>query len=155
MARAIVSTVESLYDFAKITVHFSTVAREKFRFSTELRDKKLLNDFCWLNHKANFMVKAFSFLLVGFFLILTIPLIIGLGAGFFGLAIGLIGGLFGILFGLLGAIIGAIAWVFKSMFHLLFGWHLGFGHHHGFHPNGYILAAIIILILAVVLNKKK
>lgn len=101
------------------------------------------------------MVKAFSFLLIGFFLILTIPLVIGLGAGFFELAIGLIGGLFGLLFGLLGAIVGAIAWVFKSIFHLLFGWHVGFGHHHWFHPNGYIFAAIIILILAVLLNKKK
>jgi len=155
MGRAIVFTLGPLFDFAKNTVQFSTLVSHKFHFPAELGGKKKLNGFCRLNHKANFMVKAFSFLLVGFFLILTIPLIIGLGAGFFGLAIGLIGGLFGILFGLLGAIIGAIAWVFKSMFHLLFGWHLGFGHHHGFHPNGYILAAIIILILAVVLNKKK
>ena len=108
-----------------------------------------------MNHKANIMVKAFSFLVVAFFLLLTVPLMIGLGGGLFGLAIGLIGGLFGLLFGLLGAIIGAIAWIFKSILHLLFGWHLGLGHHHWFHFNGYIFAAILILILVVALKKKK
>jgi len=101
------------------------------------------------------VVKAFSFLLVVFILLLTLPLAIGLGGGLFGLAIGLIGGLIGLLFGILGAIIGAIAWVFKSIFHLFFGWHTDFGHHHWFHLNGYIFAAIIILILAVALNKRK
>ena len=155
MARAIVFTTESLYDFAKNTVQFSTPVREEFRFFTELRVKKLLNGFCWLNHKPNCMVKAFSFLLVGFILLLTLPLMIGLGAGFFGLALGLIGGLFGLLFGLFGAVVGAIAWVFKSIFHLLFGWHLGFGHHHWFHFNGYLVAAIIILIFAVAHRRKK
>jgi len=101
------------------------------------------------------MVKAFSFLLVAFFLLLALPLAIGLGGGLFGLAIGLIGGLIGLLFGIFGAIIGAIAWIFKTIFHLLFGWHMGFGHHHWFHFNGYIFAAIIVVIIAVALNKKK
>ncbi len=101
------------------------------------------------------MVKAFSFLLIGFFLILTIPLVIGLGAGFFGLAIGLIGGLIGHHFGLLRSIVGAIASDFKSIYNLLYGWHVGLCHHHCFNHNGYIFAAIIILILAVLLNKKK
>jgi hypothetical protein len=114
-----------------------------------------LNGFCGRNHKTKFMVKAFSFLLVGFFLLLTLPLMIGLGAGFFGVVIGLIGGLFGLFFGLFGAILGAIAWIFKSVFHLLFGWHLGFGHHHWFHFNGYVFAAIVILILAIALKRKK
>jgi hypothetical protein len=101
------------------------------------------------------MVKAFSFLVVAFILLLTLPLAIGLGGGLFGLAIGLIGGLIGLLFGIFGAIIGAIAWIFKTIFHLLFGWHMGLGHHHWFHFNGYIFTAIIILIFAVALNRKK
>jgi hypothetical protein len=94
-------------------------------------------------------------LLIAFIALLALPLAIGLGGGLFGLAIGLIGGLVGLLFGIFGAIIGAIAWIFKSIFHLLFGWHTDFGHHHWFHFNGYLFAAIIILILAVTLNKKK
>jgi hypothetical protein len=114
-----------------------------------------LNGFCGLTHKSNIMVKAISFLLVTFLLLLALPLMIGLGAGLFGLVIGLIGGLFGVFFGLFGAILGAIVWIFKSIFHLLFGWHLGFGHHHWFHFNGYIFAAILILLLAVALRKKK
>jgi len=101
------------------------------------------------------MIKAFSFLLVAFVLLLVLPLAIGLGGGLFGLAIGLVGGLIGLLFGIFGAIIGAIAWIFKTIFHLLFGWHMGFGHHHWFHFNGYIFAAIIVVIIAVALNKKK
>src|SRR6185369_8948071 len=102
------------------------------------------------------MIKAFSFLIVAFVLLLALPLAIGLGGGLFGLAIGLIGGLIGLLFGIFGAIIGAIAWIFKSIFHLLFGWHMGFDHHHHwFHFNGCIFAVIIILILAVALNRKK
>ena len=101
------------------------------------------------------MVKAFSFLLVACFLLLALPLAIGLGGGLFGLAIGLIGGLIGLLFGIFGAIIGAIAWILKTIFHLLFGWHMGFGHHHWFHFNGYLVAAIIILIFAVAHRRKK
>src|SRR5882757_8383904 len=151
MARAVVFTIESLYDSAKNTVQFSTLVSHKFHFPAELGRKKKLNGFCRLNLKADFMVKAFSFLVVAFLLLLSLPLMIGLGGGLFGLAIGLIGGLFGLLFGLLGAIIGAIAWIFKSIFHLIFGWHLGFGHHHWFHFNGYVLVAIVILILAVAL----
>jgi hypothetical protein len=102
------------------------------------------------------MIKAFSFLLVAFILLLTLPIAIGLGGGLFGLIIGLIGGLIGLLFGILGAIIGAIAWIFKSIFHLLFGWHTGFDHHyHWFHFNGCIFTAIIILILIVAFSKRK
>jgi len=93
-------------------------------------------------------------LLVAFLLLLTIPLFIGLGGGLFGVAIGLIGGLIGLLFGLFGAIIGVIAWIFKSIFHLLFGWHMGFGHHHWFHFNGYLFAALLILIFVIALRKK-
>jgi hypothetical protein len=100
------------------------------------------------------MVKAFSMLLVAFLLLLTIPLFIGLGGGLFGVAFGLIGGLIGLLFGLFGAIIGVIAWIFKSIFHLLFGWHMGFGHYHWFHFNGYLFVALLILIFALALRKK-
>ena len=101
------------------------------------------------------MIKAFSFLLVAFILLLTLPLAIGLGGGLFGLVIGLIGGLIGLLFGIFGAIIGAIAWIFKTIFHLLFGWHTGYDHPHWFHFNGCIFTAIIILILVVALHKRK
>jgi hypothetical protein len=100
------------------------------------------------------MVKAFSFLFVAFLLLLTLPLMIGLGGGLFGLAFGLIGGLIGLIFGLFGAIVGAIAWIFKSIFHLLFGWHAGFGHHHWFHFNGYVVAAILVLIFVAALRGK-
>ncbi len=101
------------------------------------------------------MVKAFSILMVAFFMLLAIPLMIGLGGGLFGLAIGLVGGLFGLLFGLFGAIIGVIAWIFKTIFHILFGWHMGFGHHHWFHFNGYVFAAVIVLVFVIALKRKK
>ena len=106
-------------------------------------------------YKTETMIKALSILVVAFFMLLAIPLLIGLGGGLFGLAIGLIGGLFGLIFGIFGAVVGVIAWIFKSIFHVFFGWHSGFGHHHWFHFNGYLFAAILILIFVVVLNKKK
>jgi hypothetical protein len=101
------------------------------------------------------MVKALSILAAAFFVLLAGPLIIGLGGGLLGFIIGLVGGLFGLIVGLLGAAIGAIAWVFRSIFHIFFGWHTGLGHHHWFHVNGYVCAAIIILVLVIALNKKK
>ncbi len=101
------------------------------------------------------MARSISIVLVAFVLLLTLPLWLGLGGGLIGLTFGLIGGLIGLIFGLFGAIIGAIAWIFKSIFHLLFGWHWGYSFHPWFHFNGYVFAAIIILILAVALNRRK
>jgi len=101
------------------------------------------------------MIKAFSILLAAFFMLLAIPLMIGLSGGLFGLAVGLIGGLFGLVFGVFGAIIGVIAWIFKTLFHVFFGWNLGFDHHHWLHFNGYLFGALLIFILVVALKKKK
>jgi hypothetical protein len=98
------------------------------------------------------MVRSFSILLIAFALLLTMPLWLGIGGGLIGLTFGLVGGIIGIIFGLFGAIIGAIAWVFKTIFHLLFGW--GFGFHHGFHWNGYAWLALLVLILVVASRRK-
>ncbi len=100
------------------------------------------------------MIKAFSLLIIGFIALLAIPICIGLAGGLFGLVFGLIGGVIGLIAGLFGAVIGGIAWIFRSIFHVFFGW--GFGHHeHWFHFNGYLFAALLILILAVALKRKK
>ncbi|HLZ15897.1 MAG TPA: hypothetical protein VKQ08_02610 [Cyclobacteriaceae bacterium] len=99
------------------------------------------------------MARPLSIVLVAFLLLLTLPLWLGLGGGLIGLTFGLIGGLIGLLFGLIGAFIGAIAWVFKGIFHLLFGWHHGFGF-HPFHFNGYLFTAVLIVILVIALKRK-
>lgn len=98
------------------------------------------------------MIKAFSILIVGFLLLLTIPICFGVGAGLIGLIFGLIGGLIGLVAGLIGAVFGGIAWIFKSIFHLFFGWgHSDFG---SFHFNGFLVAALIITLLVVATRKK-
>jgi len=82
-----------------------------------------------------------SILLVLLF-VFTFPIWIGL----FGLLIGLIGGFFGVMVGFMGAMVGIIAWPFKMIF----------GHGHWFpHINGYVIAAIIILIVLVSKRNQK
>jgi hypothetical protein len=100
------------------------------------------------------MIKAFSFLIIGFMALLFIPLCIGLAGGLFGLVFGLIGGAIGLVAGLFGAVIGVIAWIFKGIFHLLFGWHWGLGF-HPFHWSGFWIIALIIIIFAVSVRGKK
>ncbi|MGC4020608.1 MAG: hypothetical protein QM734_01020 [Cyclobacteriaceae bacterium] len=96
------------------------------------------------------MLKGCAFLIFGFFLIILIPVTIGIIGGAFGLVVGLLGGIFGIIMGIIGAIFGGIAWIFKGIFHLLFGWT-----HFGFHCNGFILTALIIAIIIVAFNRRK
>ncbi len=103
------------------------------------------------------MVKAFSFLLVAFILLLALPLAIGLGGGLFGLAIGFDrwphrAHLWNFW---------SNNWRFRldfskpsSIFYSDGTWALTI-YHHWFHFNGSIFAAIVILILAVALNKRK
>lgn len=98
------------------------------------------------------MIKAFSLLIIGFILLMAIPICIGIAGGFFGLIMGLIGGIIGFVFATIGALFSGIAWIFSGLFHLLFGWT---GHHHGFHFNGYLIAAIIIAVIALSTHKKK
>lgn len=103
--------------------------------------------------KVKFMIKAFSLLLIAFMALLAIPICIGLAGGMFGLIFGLIGGVIGLIAGLFGAVIGVMAWIFKSIFHLLFGWHWGFGF-HPFHWNGFWIILLIIVIVAISQRKK-
>lgn len=103
------------------------------------------------------MIKAFSFLFIGFLLLLAVPLCIGVAGGVFGLIVGIIGGVIGLIFGVIGIVIKSIAWVFSSIMHVLFGWH--WHSDFGFHPwhwhfNGYALAALVILIIAISQRKK-
>ena len=101
------------------------------------------------------MIKAFSFLFIGFLLLLAVPLCIGIAGGVFGLVFGVIGGIIGLVFGFIGLIFKSIAWVFSSIMHMLFGWHSDFGCHPGhWHFNGYVLAALIVLIFAISQRKK-
>jgi hypothetical protein len=100
------------------------------------------------------MVRSISIVLVAFVLLLTLPLCLGIGGGLIGLTFGLLGGIIGILFGLFGVILGGIAWIFKAVFHLLFGWHLGHGF-HSFHFNGYVFIAIVLLILLIASKNRK
>jgi hypothetical protein len=96
------------------------------------------------------MIKAFSFLFIGFFLLLAVPLCIGVAGGVFGLVVAVIGGIIGLFFGLIGFIFKSIAWIFSSIMHVLFGWHSDFGFHPWhWHFNGYLLAALVILIIAI------
>ena len=97
------------------------------------------------------MIKTFSFLVIGFLLLFVVPLCIGIVGGMFGLIFGVIG----LVFGLIGFILKSIAWIFSSITHLLFGWHTEFGFHEWhWHFNGYVLAALIILIIAISQRKK-
>jgi hypothetical protein len=104
------------------------------------------------------MARSLSILIIAFFLLLTLPLMIGIGGGLFGLAIGLVGGLIGIFFGLIGAVIGVIAWIFKTIFHILFGWSSGFDFfdfHPWFHFHGYFIAILLVLLFVVISKSKK
>ena len=82
-------------------------------------------------------------------LLLTFPLWIGLGAGLFGLAVGIFGGMIGIIAGIFGVIVGIIALPFK----LLFGWGHGGWFPH-FHFHGFLLLAVIILVIALLLKRR-
>ena len=95
--------------------------------------------------------------LIFIIMLFTFPIWIGLVGGFIGLFIGLLGGVIGIIAGIFGAIIGMIAWIFKSIFGLFFGWpHWGFDvGYHPFHFNPYFLAAIIVVVIALVVSKRK
>jgi len=101
------------------------------------------------------MIKAFSFLFIGFLLLLAVPLCIGIAGGVFGLIVGIIGGVIGLIFGAIGIVIKSIAWVFSSIMHMLFGWHSDWGFHPWhFHFNIYAVAVIVILIFAISQRKK-
>lgn len=100
------------------------------------------------------MARSLSIVLVAFVLLLTLPLCLGIGGGLLGLTFGLLGGLIAIIFELFGVILGGIGWIFKIIFNLLFGWHWGFGL-HPFDFNGYVLVALLILILVVASKGKK
>lgn len=84
-------------------------------------------------------------------LIITFPFWIVMG----GIIIGLIGGLFGILFGVLGALLGGVFALIALPFKLLFGlgdWSFGF---FGFHYNGYIWLALLIVAALIISKRKK
>ena len=96
------------------------------------------------------MLKGCAFFIVGIFLLIMIPVGIGVIGGVFGLLVGIVGGVFGIIAGIFGAILGCAAWIFKGLFHLLFGWN-----HFGFHCNGFLLTALVVLVIALAINRKK
>ncbi len=101
------------------------------------------------------MIKGCLFLFAGVLALLAIPICLGLAGGLFGLVFGLIGGAIGLVAGLFGAVIGAIAWIVKGIFHLLFGWHWGFGFHPWGHGGGFWVVLLILVILAVSIQRKK
>ncbi len=88
-------------------------------------------------------------------MLFTFPVWIGIAGGIFGLFFGLLGGLIGIIAGIFGAIIGIIAAIFKAIFGLFFGWDHWDWHCHPFHFNHYFLAAILVIVLAVIVSKRK
>jgi hypothetical protein len=99
---------------------------------------------------SNTSQKSTNLLLIFLLVLITFPIWIGL----FGLMVGtvgaVIGGVFGAVFGvlggLLGAIMGIITWPFKVIF----------GHGHWFpHINGYVIAALIILVLVIAKRNAK
>lgn len=124
-----------------------------FAFQLRLRVLKSRTVFA-KGQRKDFMVKGCSFIIVGFLLLISVPIVIGIGGGIFGLIVGLIGGAIGLVFGIIGAVFGAIADVFGGIMHGLFGWH-----HHGFpfhwHFNGFLILAIIVLIFALSTRNKK
>jgi hypothetical protein len=96
-------------------------------------------------------------ILIVIIMLFTFPVWIGLAGGMIGLFFGLLGGMIGIIAGIFGAIIGVIAWIFKSIFGLFFGWphwdcDIDF---HPSHFNHYFLAAIVVVVLAVIVSKRK
>ena|SRR5882724_7225866 len=102
------------------------------------------------------MIKVFGILIVGFMLLVSIPIFFGLAGGFLGLFFGLIGVIFGLICAVVGGVIGFIAAIFKGIAHLLFGWHSDFGFHPWhWHLNGFTFAAILLLIFVIVSQKKK
>lgn len=102
------------------------------------------------------MIKAFGILIVGFIALVSLPIFLGLAGGLFGLIFGVVGGVIGLFCAVIGGVIGFIAGIFRGITHLLFGWHSDFGFHPWhWHLNGYTFAAILVLILIVVSQKKK
>ncbi|GHN00116.1 hypothetical protein WSM22_16050 [Cytophagales bacterium WSM2-2] len=102
------------------------------------------------------MIKAFAILVACLMCLVALPVFFGLAGGLFGLIIGIIGGVVGLICGIVGGIVGVIAGIFKGIIHALFGWHSDFGYHHShWHFNGYIFAALIVLIFALATRKNK
>lgn len=108
----------------------------------------MLNDYCryWQNPKSMSRQSSSSPLLVAIILIITFPVWFAIAAVFFGLAAGLFGLIFGLIACLFGLIIGLIAFPFKLIFGSDdWGWHPF--HFHLFHTDGWIIIAVIILIV--------
>jgi len=90
--------------------------------------------------------------LIPIILIITFPVWISIAGVVFGLAAGLFGLVFGLIAGLFGLIIGIIAFPFKLIFGSDdWGWHPF--HFHGFHSDGWLMVAVIILVV-LALRKK-
>jgi hypothetical protein len=99
---------------------------------------------------SNTSQKSSNTLLIFLLVLITFPFWIG----FFGMAIGIVGGViggvfgavFGALGGVIGAIMGIITWPFKMIF----------GHGDWFpHFNGYVIAALVILVVFMARKKSK
>ena len=94
-------------------------------------------------------------LLVLILLVLTFPIWIALGGALFGLIIGLCGAVFAVVVAIFGVAVAIIALPFK----ILFGWGNhdwgDWSWHVGPHINGYVLVAIIIVIVLAIKAQSK
>lgn len=90
-----------------------------------------------------------STLLIVLILIITFPFWIAMG----GVIIGLIAGAFGIVFGVLGALLGGMFALIALPFKLLFGWGDWSCSFFGFHNNGFVWLALLI-VAAIVISKR-
>ncbi len=88
-------------------------------------------------------------------LIITFPFWIAIG----GVIIGLLAGMFGVALGLVGALFGGMIALVALPFKLLFGWsdwscNFPFGF-SGFHHNGFVWLALLILAALVISKRNK
>ncbi|MDL5048543.1 hypothetical protein QQ054_21245 [Oscillatoria amoena NRMC-F 0135] len=91
------------------------------------------------------MAKALSTLFILFLLIITLPVLIGLGGGLIGAGIGIVGAFFGIVFGIFGAIVGVIGSILGAIAEAISAVFGGV-----FHPVISVKPITILLIILVI-----
>lgn len=100
--------------------------------------------------------KTLGTIIVVFICILMLPVGLGLIGGVFGIIFGVIGAVFGAVFGVIGGLFGMVFGFFGWLFDGIFGWG-DFGWHgpFGFVESNILTWAIIVLVVALLINKQK
>jgi hypothetical protein len=90
-------------------------------------------------------------LLIVLMIIITFPFWFAIG----GMVIGLLAAVFGVVFGVFGTILGAAFALIALPFKLLFGWGDWSCGISGFHGNGFVWFALLIIAALIITRKNR